>query len=50
MRLIKLVSPDGKANIMCHPASYENMINAGWKHPKEVKSTKATKSKHEGNK
>ena len=42
MKMIKMVSPDGRATVLCHPGSYENMITAGYTEAKPtIKEGKA---------
>lgn len=41
MKLIKLVSPNGKSEIECHPERKEHLIANGWKEPATTKPAKA---------
>ena len=40
---MKLVSPDGKLTIDCHPSKVDSMINLGWKEVSKAKAKPAPK-------
>jgi len=40
---MKLVSPDGKLTIDCHPSKVDSMINKGWKEASKAKAKPAPK-------